>query len=133
MSLWLLAVALAREPGEGVPLRVVVQGPDGRPVRTAVVRHPLEGERHRVNSVDGSWVAEVLYLPDGRELRFQPGTTVEFDVSAPGYEAERVSWKVRRKQNEIAVVLAPLPVDEAPAEEPSVEFGRDVPLEPEAP
>ena len=50
---------------EGVPVRVIVLDIDRKPISTAVVRHPQEADRHRVNSVDGSWEASVLYMPDG--------------------------------------------------------------------
>lgn len=39
---------------EGIPVPVVVVDADDQPLRTAVVRHPEERERHRVNTHTGS-------------------------------------------------------------------------------
>lgn len=129
MLAWMLGLALAGVKDEGVSLRVVVTDPDGKPVPTAVVRHPLEQDRHRVNAVDGAWQGEVFYLPDGRELRFVPGDIVELEISAPGYLTQRLTWEVRKRKNEVAVRLPPLVLSDEPVEEPPIRFGRDEPLD----
>lgn len=125
------ATALAKDDGkEGVPVKVVVLDQESRPIPTAVVRHPKEADRHRVNSVDGSWEASVLYLPDGSELAFKPRETIELEISAPGYVTQVLSYQVRRRHNVVEVALPPLVMDDSAVDEPSISFGRDEPREP---
>lgn len=138
---WLtgIALALCLAPGPaaakddakaGVPVKVVVLDQEQRPIPTAVVRHPQEADRHRVNSVDGSWEASVLYLPDGSELAFKPRETIELEISAPGYVTQVLSYQVRRRHNVVEVALPPLVMDDSTVDEPSISFGRDEPREP---
>ena len=115
---------------DGVPVQVTVLDPEGEPIPTAVIRHPDEADRHRVNSVDGSWEASVLYMPDGTELRFAPRMTVELEISAPGFVTQVLSYQVRRRHNVVEVKLAPLVMDDTTLEEPATGFGRDEPREP---
>lgn len=132
LLLALSAPALAKDGGadQGVPVRVVVTDEAQKPIPTAVVRHPQEADRHRVNSVDGSWEASVLYMPDGTELRFAARMTVELEISAPGYVTQVLSYQVRRRHNVVEVKLAPLVMDDTTLEEPPTGFGRDEPREP---
>lgn len=126
----ILALALAGEPATGVALRIEVSDPEGLPIPTAVIRHPLEQDRHRVNAVDGSWQGDVFYLPDGRELRFVPGENLELEISAPGYLTQRLTWEVRKKKlNRVEVELLVLVLSDEPIEEPPIRFGRDEPLD----
>ena len=67
------AVAKKDKGSVGTPVAVTVLDEAGEAIPTAVIRHPDEADRHRVNSVDGSWEEEVLYMPDGTELIFEPG------------------------------------------------------------
>lgn len=135
-SLLLCGPALAGGKGgdkggeKGVPVRVVVSDGQGRPIPTAVVRHPQEQDRHRVNSVDGSWEGSVLYLPDGSELAFVPRSTVELEISAPGYVTQVLAYEVRRRRNVVEVTLPALVLDDTDVEEPTIRFGRDEPREP---
>jgi hypothetical protein len=117
---------------EGVPVKVVVEDTEGRPIATAVVRHPQEADRHRVNSVDGSWEASVLYLPDGSELPFVPRSKIELEISAPGYVTQVLSYEVRRRHNVVEIKLPALQLDDSTVEEPAISFGRDEPREPSA-
>lgn len=132
LLLALSAPAHAKDAGAdaGVPVRVVVTDESQKPIPTAVVRHPQEADRHRVNSVDGSWEASVLYMPDGTELRFAPRMTVELEISAPGFVTQVLSYQVRRRHNVVEVKLAPLVMDDTTLEEPATGFGRDEPREP---
>lgn len=132
LLLALAAPAEAKDKGAdaGVPIRVVVTDEAQKPIPTAVVRHPQEADRHRVNSVDGSWEASVLYMPDGTELRFASRMTVELEISAPGYVTQVLSYQVRRRHNVVEVKLAPLVMDDTTLEEPPTSFGRDEPREP---
>lgn len=124
------ASAKGKDQEKGVPVRVIVTDQQERPIPTAVVRHPQEQDRHRVNSVDGSWEASVLYLPDGTELAFVPRSTLELEISAPGYITQVLSYTVRNRRNVIEVSLPPLVLDDSTVEEPTISFGRDEPREP---
>lgn len=132
MLAFLLSVALAAapEPDGTVPVTVIVSDASEAPIPTAVVRHPSEMERHRVNSVDGSFEASVLYLPDGTELRFVPGLRLELEISAPGYMTQVLTYEVKRRRNVVRVTLPTIPMDQAEVEEPTIGFGRDNPREP---
>jgi len=129
--------AFAAKPAkevEGVPVRVIVLDVDRAPISTAVIRHPLEADRHRVNSVDGSWEANVLYMPDGSELRFTPGMTLELEISAPGFMTQVFQYQVRKRKNVVELSLPKIEMDDTTIEEPVISFGRDLPREPtEAP
>lgn len=124
------ANAKPTDPAEGVPVKVVVKDDEGAPIPTAVVRHPLEQDRHRVNSVDGSWETSVLYMPDGTELRFTPGQTVELEISAPGYVTQVFQYQIRKRRNVVELKLHKIENETEQIEEPMVTFGRDVPREP---
>ena len=113
----------------GVPVRVMVTDTNGAPVSTAVVRHPKESDRHRVNAATGEWEASALYLPDGSDLAFVPGTTLELEVSAPGYLTRVVEHEIKKKKNRIDVVLEAIDLDAPDDGEPILEFDRDVPRE----
>ncbi|MED5369420.1 MAG: hypothetical protein VX899_00275 [Myxococcota bacterium] len=128
LFLFFAAPAMAgSKSGEGKRVRVQVIDPQGQPVSTAVIRHPDEADRHRVNSVDGTWEDEVLYLPDGSPLYFVVGEILVFEVSAPGYETTVVSYQVERRGNDIKVTLNELEYDSGEIDEPMMSFGRDVP------
>ncbi|MFZ5481887.1 MAG: hypothetical protein ACOZNI_34320 [Myxococcota bacterium] len=119
----------AKKEDQGVPVRVIVLDAERKPVSTAVVRHPQEADRHRVNSVDGSWEASVLYMPDGSELRFTPGMTLELEISAPGYTTQVFQYQVRKRKNVVEIALAKIEMDDTTIEEPMISFGRDEPRE----
>lgn len=124
------ALAKKNTDGDGVPVYVTVMDLQGEPVSTAVIRHPDEADRHRVNAATGEWFASVLYLPDGSELIFTPGMTIQFEISAPGYMMQIVQYDIRKRKNRIEVTLPPLPLDEDDEiEEPLIQFGRDRPRE----
>ena len=119
--------ALAKKNAlEGVPVRVTVRDANGEPVPTAVVRHPKEADRHRVNAATGEWEASALYLPDGSDVTFAPGMTLELEVSAPGYLTQVVEHEVKKKKNRIDVGLEAIDLDPVDDAEPILEFDRDV-------
>jgi hypothetical protein len=118
-----------KKEGEGVPVKVQVSDEAGEPIATAVVRHPDEADRHRVNAVDGSWEAAVLYMPDGTELVFAPGLTLKLEVSAPGYMTQVLQYDVRKRNNKIQITLSKLELESEEIEEPVIQFGRDRPRE----
>lgn len=131
----LALVALVGTPAiaqdEGIPVEVRVVDTVGNPIPTAVVRHPLEAERHRVNTVTGAWTAKVLYLPDGTSLVFSKGMELEFEVSAPGYQTAHVRYLVRKRKNVIIVNLDAMPEDteEVDPANITIQFGRDKPID----
>lgn len=114
---------------DGVPIQVTVLDLDGKPISTAVVRHPEEADRHRVNALTGVWEGDVLYLPDGSEMVFVPGMTLTLEVSAPGYVTQIVQYDVRKRRNRIEVTLPILEIDASDIEEPLIQFGRDKPVD----
>ncbi len=118
----------SKEP-EGVPIKMTVKDPEGRPIPTAVIRHPDEADRHRVNSLTGTWEETKLYMPDGSELIFTPGMTIQFEVSAPGYLTRIVQYDIRKRKNQVPVVLTALALEDQAVEEPLLQFGRDKPRE----
>jgi hypothetical protein len=112
---------------EGVPVKVKVLDADGNPIPTAVVRHPDEADRHRVNSPTGEWFNSVLYLPDGSEMIFTPGMQLRLEISAPGYMTKIIQYDIRKRKNNIEVALDKLEIEEQSIEEPTIQFGRDKP------
>jgi hypothetical protein len=128
----LLFTGCATTPdGNGVGTRIQVRVLDeaGEPIPTAVVRHPEEEERHRVNSVTGAWEEEVLYLPDGSELIFTPGLLLYLEISAPNYESQVLQYQVRRRRNSLTVTLKSLEMQDVTIDEPMMSFGRDTPID----
>lgn len=130
-----LAVALfASTPAQAkkgpVPVTVKVVDETGDPIVTAVVRHPAEEERHRVNNISGAWEADTLYLPGGTELKFEPGIELMFEVTASGYVTETVRYIVRKRKNLIVVDLQEIELDEDRVDlvDPIIAFGRDKPI-----
>lgn len=128
----LSAPALAGDDSEGILVTVEVLDVEGKPIPTAVVRHPDEADRHRVNTETGRWQAQVLYLPNGDELVFVKGMELEFEVSAPGYKNARVKYFVRKRKNLVPVVLEKMEFDlssDENVEDPVIQFGRDKPID----
>ena len=125
------SVAWAQDDVAGVPVKVVVLDEAGAPIPTAVVRHPQEADRHRVNTYDGSWEAAVLYLPDGTELKFLKGMVLELEISAPGFVNQRIQYLIRKRKNVVEVQLARMQFDmqEEEADDPVIQFGRDKPID----
>ena len=127
-----LATPAYAQDDEGVPVTVQVLDTEGNPVPTAVVRHPQEESRHRVNTETGKWTDSVLYLPNGDELVFEKGMELEFEISAPGYQNARVKYFVRKRKNLVPVVLQKMELDLTEDEEmddPVIQFGRDKPID----
>ena len=130
-GLMLSGPALAKKDKfeDGVPVKVTVLDAVGEPIPTAVIRHPEEADRHRVNSLTGSWEESKLYLPDGSELIFTPGMSIQLEVSAPGYLTQIIQYDIRKRKNHVEVALPELQLDEQDIDEPLLQFGRDKPRE----
>lgn len=125
------SVAWAQDP-VGVPVTVQVVDTAGAPIPTAVVRHPNEEARHRVNTETGKWTDSVLYMPNGDELVFEKGMELEFEISAPGYQNARVKYYVRKRKNLVPVVLQQMELElteEEDMDDPVIQFGRDKPID----
>lgn len=114
---------------EGVEVTIVVEDAAGAPISTAVVRHPGEAARNRVNAVNGEWKNSRVYLPDGSEMLFLPGMSLQLEVSAPGYMLRIVTYDIRKRNNRVVVVLEPMPEEQEEMEEPMIQFGRERPIE----
>ena len=115
----------------GIPLTVRVLDQEGNPIKTAVVRHPDEQDRHRVNTELGTWTGSVLYMPDGSELIFDKGITIPFEVSAPGYQNFSFTYTMKKRKNEVDVVLQKMEIDmtDEDPEDIVIQFGRDKPID----
>lgn len=130
LSLGLMSLpALAKKSaaGDGVPVKITVLDDGRKPVPTAVIRHPDEADRHRVNSLTGAWEGSVLYLPDGSELIFTPGMSIRLEISAPGYMTQIIQYDIRKRKNNIEVTLPQIELEEDSVDEPLIQFGRDKP------
>ena len=114
---------------DGVPVQVTVLDPEGEPIPTAVIRHPDEADRHRVNSLTGSWEESKLYMPDGSELVFVPGMSIQLEVSAPGFVTQIIQYDIRKRKNHFEVTLPVMDLDDSDIDEPLLQFGRDNPRE----
>jgi hypothetical protein len=123
------AVAKPSDPGVPVTIRVVTL--EGEPIGAAVIRHPVEAARHQVNGDTGEWTGRALYLEDGKELLFEAGMTLEFEISAPGYGNAKVQYVVRKRKNTFSIVLEPVQLvpEREDEEEPHIQFGRDKPID----
>lgn len=123
-----LAACAHKNTGEGVPVRVYVLDQGSKdPIPTAVVRHPDEAERHRVNAVSGYWEGSVLYLPKAQELVFTPGMSIQLEVSAPGYMTKEIMYDIKRSRNYFNVYLDKIEMDTEEFDDPIIQFDRDRP------
>lgn len=132
LAVGMLTATAAFAQEEGIPVVVEVRdAATNEIIQTAVVRHPEEAERHRVNVENGQWVDKVLYLNDGSELFFTKGMLLTFEVSAPGYKNAEVNYLVRKRKNKIPVFLTKLELrlDDDLESDPNIQFGRDKPLD----
>ena len=131
LTLWPMLASAALAQDDGIPVTVEVLGVEGEVIPTAVVRHPDEKEQHKVNTETGRWTERVLYMTDGSEFIFTKGEILAFEVSAPGYKNETVTYVVRKRKNLISVRLDKLNLDlsEDQEQSPNINFGRDKPLD----
>lgn len=123
-----LAAPSAFAGSDGIPVTIrVVNAVDQQPIPTAVIRHKDEADRHAVNANTGAFTTSVLYMPDGREVLFKKGDELTFEVSAPGYMNQEVTYEVRRRKNRFVVPLQVMETNSDPLEDPVIQFGRDRP------
>lgn len=116
---------------DGISVSIRVIDVDGNPIASAVVRHPEEKERHRVNMETGTWEAEAVYLEDGTELLFAKKMELMFEVSAPGYLNQDFHYIVKKRKNIALVTLEKMAIDletdEVDEVGPVIGFKHDVP------
>lgn len=134
MRAWLILLALftgdadakKRKKGEGVVVEVkVLDKEDAGIVATAMIRYPKDETTYRVNEVNGIWKASEIYLSDGDTMHFTPGSSVQLEISAPGYVTQLVQYDVRRWRNKVEISLEKMKIDDKDIEIPTIPFGRD--------
>ena len=100
------AEAKKKKKGEGVNIVITVLDEQSKkPVSTAKVKHPLEEIAHSVNDVTGVWQDTRILLPDGDMLHFSPGSSVDFQVSAPGYVTKYINYDIQPWKNKVDIYL----------------------------
>ncbi len=129
----MFASTTAHAEDVGVMVTVQVVDAAGLPIPTAVVRHPKEEDRHRVNTATGEYETSVLYMPNGDEMIFEKGMLLEFEVSAPGYNNAHIEFVVKKRKNVFPVRLEKMALDldteEDEMDDPVIQFGRDKPID----
>jgi hypothetical protein len=117
------------QPGTELVIQVV-DAESQEPVKTAKVRNPQEKETQSVNSDTGEWRGRVLYLPDGTEVFFDPGMELTFEVSAPNYKLQKITYVMRKRKNRVVIPLEKMQIslDDLEDDEPVIQFGRDKPI-----
>ena len=119
------AEAKKRKKGEGVKVSITVVDHDSsEPIATAKIQHPKEEVPHRVNEVNGMWSDTEILLPEGM-LQFTPGSTLDFEVSAPGYVTQHITYDVRRWKNNLSIKLQKMDISTTGIEIPIVPMDID--------
>jgi hypothetical protein len=133
---WLLTAMLAFAGSPAMAkstelnLKILVLDEEGAPVSTASIRNAQEAEKHGVNGQTGAWEGTVLYLADGTEVKFTPDMQLEFEISAPGFVTQKVTYLMRKRKNLIKVNLGKITAGtEDTDEDVDIGFGRDKPRE----
>lgn len=117
------------QPGTELVIKVIDAATE-EPVRTAKVRNPQEKDTQSVNTDTGEWRGRVLYLPDGTEVFFEKGMELTFEVSAPNYKLQKVTYVMRKRKNRVVIPLEKMSInlDDMEDDEPVIQFGRDKPI-----
>lgn len=117
------------QPGIELVIKVV-DAETEEPVRTAKVRNPQEKDTQSVNTDTGEWRGRVLYLPDGTEVFFEKGMELTFEVSAPNYKLQKITYVMRKRKNRVVIPLEKMSInlDDMEDDEPVIQFGRDKPI-----
>jgi hypothetical protein len=118
------------EETPGIPLEIQVVDAQGAPIPTAKVRNPQEKDPKGVNADTGTWKGSVLYLPDGTEMFFAKGMELTFEISAPGYKNQKITYVMRKRKNRVLITLEKMALDmnDVEEEDPVIQFGRDKPI-----
>ena len=122
------------QPGIPLIVQVLEKVPEGEkrepaPIPTAKVRNPEEKDPHPVNTMTGEWTGRVMYLQDGTEVIFEKDMPLTFEISAPGYLTQKITYVMRKRKNKVVVMLEKmsLNLDDEEEEDPVIQFGRDKP------
>ena len=119
-------VQAKKKKTEGVEVTFVIMSQETEePIPTASVRHPKDIESSRVNELSGAWQSSEIYLPDGSVILFMPGTTLQMEISAPGYVTQIVQYDIKKRRNKVPIFLEKMEIDDSDIEMPSIPFGRD--------
>ncbi len=120
------ADAKKRKPDEGVMVELKVTDKKTKSVvPTATIRYPSDDSYSEVNELTGIWKSAEIYLSDGSVRVFTPGTTLQLEVSAPGYVTQIVQYDIRRWRNRVVISLEEMEINDNDLEPPSTTFGRD--------
>jgi hypothetical protein len=128
------AKKVEEQPGIPLIVQVVEKVPEGEkreaaPIPTAKVRNPDEKDPHPVNRSTGEWLGRVMYLQNGNEVIFDQGMALTFEVSAPGYLTQKITYVMRKRKNKVIIALEKMSLsfDDEEEEDPVIQFGRDKP------
>lgn len=123
------ASALAGKAEEGIPLVVtVVDAETGAPIPFAAVREQQEKELHGVNRETGQFATTMLYPSYNDEIVLQKGMELVLEVTAAGYEPQKVAYVMRGKRNKVLVPLHKMVIPANIGDEPVTPFKRDLPV-----
>ena len=120
------------QQADGIPITFRVLDVDGKPIPTAVIRHPDEMSRHRVNAETGEAPITELYMPDGSQVVFKKGDRIPFEISAPGYNSVSYIYEVKKRRNLVIATLEKMNIDallDDDGDDPVIQFGRDKPID----
>ncbi len=99
----LTSPALAGEKAQLVTIEVI--DTEGTPIANAWVRLPGTEGRRSVEPLTGVWEASMLYTYAGDPIVFTKGMALDLTVSAPGFVAKNVLYKVAARRNIVQVLL----------------------------
>lgn len=108
MTTLVLAAFLNHAAAAETRLLVQVTDAEGKPIPTAIVRFAEEGERHRVNSFDGSWEGSVLIPSPDVTKPMIKGDEYHMDVMASGYAYTTQAVAITNKMTKVHVTLSPI-------------------------
>jgi hypothetical protein len=64
-------------------------------------------------------------MEDGSELVFMPNTTIQLEVSAPGFLTKVIQYDIKKRRNQFDVQLDQLNLKDDEFDEPIIQFGQD--------
>jgi hypothetical protein len=92
-------------------LEITVVDGAGQALPSAFVVLADEWDPHGVDRTSATWSGSALQVRDGTRRPFERGSTVVGWVVAPGHQARRFSWSLRRRTEARTVALQALPLD----------------------
>jgi hypothetical protein len=64
-------------------------------------------------------------MEDGSELVFMPNTTIQLEISAPGFLTKVIQYDIKKRRNQFDVRLDVLSLKDDEFDEPIIQFGQD--------